>query len=157
VDCSRLEETNESSTETDSDSSETGGYTITIVVTHSHHPLLLVEIMAPLDFHSDSIRSAAINKVIKHLNVVGPTNQYADCLYAISAIGKKWRACYALKGKGSKDGHPVLDIAPVDSLNAASPDCWNADITSDDSWAALKRIVETIKGYVVSQEGQGNQ
>jgi len=152
------EETDDSSTETsDSDSSETGGYTITIVVTHSHHPLLLVEIMAPLDFHSDSIRSAAINKVIKHLNVVGPTNQYADCLYAISAIGKKWRACYALKGKGSKDGHPVLDIAPVDSLNAASPDCWNADITSDDSWAALKRIVETIKGYVVSQEGQGNQ
>ncbi len=104
--------------------------------------------MAPLDFHSDLTCSAAIGQVIEHLNVVGPTNQYADHLYAISAIGKKWRACYALKGKGSEDGHPVLDVAPADSLNAASPDCWNAEIMSDNSWAALKRIVETIKSYI---------
>ncbi|KAF8346748.1 hypothetical protein F5887DRAFT_1180665 [Amanita rubescens] len=134
------------------DSSETGSSTIAFVIKHSHHPLLLVEIMPPSDFCSDLARSAAIGKAIEHLDVVGPTNQYADHLYAISAIGKKWRACYALKGKGSKDGHPVLDVAPADSLNAASPDCWNAEITSDDSWAALKKIVETIKSYIAPQE-----
>lgn len=134
------------------DSSETGSSTIAFVINHSHHPLLLVEIIPPSDFCSNSARSAAIGKVIEHLNVVGPTNQYTDRLYAISAIGKKWRACYVLKGKGSEDGCPVLDVAPADSLNAASPDCWNAEITSDNSWAALKKIVETIKSYIAPQE-----
>ncbi|KAF8351357.1 hypothetical protein F5887DRAFT_1069079 [Amanita rubescens] len=140
-----FEETDNSS-ETDDDS------TITFIIRYSHHPLLLVEIAPPLDFCSDSTRSAAIVQAIEHLDVVGPTNQFADHLYAISAIGKKWRAYYTLKGKGSEDGHPVLDVAAADSLKAASPDCWNMDITSHDSWAALGRIVETIKSYVTSQE-----
>jgi hypothetical protein len=151
-------ETNNSA-ETD-DSAETDKYTITFVIKHSQHPLLLVEIMPPSDFQLDSARSAAMAQVIQHLDVVGPTNQFADRLYAISAIGKRWRACYALKGKGSASGQPVMDVAAANSLtnaspecwNNVSPECWNKDITTDDSWAALKRIVDTIKGYVDPQE-----
>jgi hypothetical protein len=69
-------------------------------------------------------------------------------LYAISAIGKRWRACYALKGNGSKGGRSVKGIAAANSLRSTKEDCWNPDITSNASWAALQSIVETIKGYV---------
>ena len=81
--------------------------------------------------------------------MIGPTNQQAERLYAISAIGKRLRAIYALKGKGIRDrgGHSVKGIAAVNSLRSADPECWNSDITSEASWEALKGIVETIKGY----------
>ena len=64
-------------------------------------------------------------------------------LYAISAIGKRWRACYALKGNGSIGGQPVKGVAEESSFWSANSECWNADITSEASWGAL----ETIKGY----------
>jgi hypothetical protein len=53
-----------------------------------------------------------------------------------------------LKGKGSKGSQPVKGVAIKNSLRSAHPECWNPDITSDASWAALQSIVETIKGYV---------
>jgi hypothetical protein len=62
-------------------------------------------------------------------------------------IGKKWRASYVAKGKGSQGGQPVKGIAAVNSLRSADPGCWNSDITSEVSWEALKSIAETIKGY----------
>ena len=71
-----------------------------------------------------------------------------DRLYAISAIGKKWRACYISKGSDSRGGQPVRGVANTDSLRSADIDCWNPDITSDESFTALQGIVETIKGYV---------
>jgi hypothetical protein len=111
-------------------------------------PLLLVEIMAPSHFQSDSRRHKAIDLVTNRLDEIGPNNLHADRLYAISAIGKRWRACYALKGKGSKGGQPVKGVAAKNSLRSAHPDCWNPDITSDASWAAFQSIVKTIKGYV---------
>jgi hypothetical protein len=126
----------------------TRGVTITFAVEHHHHPLLLVEIKPPSDSQLDSGRSAAIAQVINHLDEIGPNNLHADRLYAISAIGKRWRACYAFKGKGSKGGQPVKGVAEANSLRSAHPECWNPDITSDASWAALQSIVETIKGYV---------
>jgi hypothetical protein len=125
-----------------------GDVTIALVIEHHQHPLLLVEIKPPLDFQSDSGCSAAIAQVINHLDEIGPNNLHADRLYAISAIGKRWRACYALKGKSSKGGQPVKGIAEANSLRSAHSECWNPDITSDASWAALQSIVETIKGYV---------
>jgi hypothetical protein len=69
-------------------------------------------------------------------------------LYAISAIGKRWRACYTLKGKSSEGGHPVKGVAVKNSLRSPHPECWNPDITSNTSYVALQNIVETIKGYV---------
>ncbi|KAI0280425.1 ubiquitin-related domain-containing protein [Russula aff. rugulosa BPL654] len=98
---------------------------ITFVIEHHQHPFLLVDIMPPSKFQLHSGRRAATFRPLCHLNDIGPNNLHADRLYAISAIGKRWRACYALCGK-----------------------CWNLDITSDASWAALQSIVETIKGYV---------
>lgn len=118
------------------------------VVEHQQHPLLLVEINPPSNFNSDSGCAAAIGQVINHLDEIGPNNLYADHLYAISAIGKRWRACYTLKGEGSKSGQPVKGIATKNSLTSTHMECWNPDITSDTSWAALQSIVETIKGYV---------
>lgn len=53
-----------------------------------------------------------------------------------------------MRGKGSKDGQPVNAVAEASSLVSNSEFCWNLDVTSDDSWAALKSIVETIHGYV---------
>jgi hypothetical protein len=126
-------------------------YSINFVLEHDDRPLLLIEIKPPLDFQSDSGRSVAIAQVINRLDEVGPNNLHADRLYAISAIGKRWRACYTLKGKGSEGpqgGQPVKGVAIKNSLRSAHPKCWNPDITSYASWVAFQSIVKTIKGYV---------
>jgi hypothetical protein len=129
-------------------SRRTDDFTIAFVIEHHQRLLLLVEIKPPSDFQVDSGRGVAILQVIQRLDEIGPTNQHADRLYAISAIGKRWRACYALKGNGSNGGRPVKGVAETNSLKSAKPECWNADVTSNASWAALQSIVETIKGYV---------
>ena len=113
-------------------------------------PFLLLEVKPPSDFHLDQKREAAITQITKWLDVIGPTNPHPR-LYAISAVGKRWRMSYVAKGKGSKGGQPVKGIAAVNSLTSADPDCWNPDITSDSSWEALRSIVETIKGYTTWQ------
>ena len=121
---------------------------ITFVIEYNERPFLLVEIKPPLDFQSDSGRNAAITQVMQRLDEIGPKNMHADRLYAISSIGKRWRACYALQGSGSRGGQPVRGIATVNSLRSARPECWNPDITSDASWAALQSIVVKIKHYM---------
>ena len=75
-------------------------------------------------------------------------NQYADRLYAISVVGKRWRACYTLMGHGEEAGRPVKGIVTPNSYKSFRRECWNPDITSDTSWVALQGIVKTIKGYV---------
>jgi len=130
------------------DTRKTVDFAITFVIEHHQHPLLLVEIKPPSDFHVDSGREAAIIQVIQRLDELGPTNIHADRLYAVSAVGKRWRACYALKGSSSKGGQPVKGIAEGSSLRSAGPECWNPDITSDASYDAFQGIVESIKSYV---------
>jgi hypothetical protein len=121
---------------------------ITFVIEHHQHPFLLVDIMPPSKFQLHSGRRAATFRPLCHLNDIGPNNLHADRLYAISAIGKRWRACYALCGSNGEGGQPVKGVASKNSLRSPHPECWNPDITSDASWAALQSIVETIKGYV---------
>jgi hypothetical protein len=121
--------------------------TITFVIEHHQHPFLLVDIQPPSEFQSG--RCLAICNVICHLDDIGPINLHADRLYAISAIGKMWRACYTLKGNGIERGQCVKGIAESNSLRSGHPKCWNPDIMSNASWAALPSIVKTIKGYVV--------
>ena len=123
-------------------------FAIAFVIEHQRRPLLLVEVMPPSDFHLESGRECAIIQIIQRLDEIGPTNQHVERLYAISAIGKRWRADYVTKGNGSKGGQPVRGVAEVNSLQSAAENCWNPDITSDASWAALKGIVNTIKSYV---------
>jgi hypothetical protein len=123
-------------------------FTILFVIQNCELPLLLVDIKPPSDFHVESGREAAIIETIEHLDEIGPTNKHVERIYAISAIGKKWRACSVLKGEDSKSGQPVRGVAKTASLGSADPDCWNPDITSDESFTALQGIVETIKGYV---------
>jgi hypothetical protein len=118
------------------------------VIEHNHHPLLLVEIKPPSDFQLDRGRVNAIYQVIQRLDEIGPSNLHVDRLYAISAIGTRWRACYVLKGESSENGQPVKGIAARNSLKSTHMECWNPDITSDTSWAAFQGIAETIKGYV---------
>lgn len=121
--------------------------TITFVIEHHHHPLLLIEVKPPSHIHNETLREIAIAEISEHLHLVGPSNMYADQLYAISAIGKNWRACYALKGEGS--GQSVKGITKAKfSVLSGKKNAWNPDITSDASWKALQEIVETIKGYV---------
>jgi hypothetical protein len=120
----------------------------TVTVQHCELPLLLVEIKAPSKFHLESGRREAITQIIDRLDDIGPTNQHVQRLYAISAIGKRWRACSIAKGKKSKGGQPVRGVANTASLRSPDPDCWNPDITSDESFTALQGIVERIKGYV---------
>jgi hypothetical protein len=121
---------------------------ITFVIEHDLRPLLLVDVKPPSEFKLDSGRDGAIVQVIQHLDAVGPTNLHTDRLYAISAIGKMWRACYTLKGKGSECGQPVNPVAEEGSLRSADRACWSPDVTSDTSWADFESIVKTIKGYV---------
>ena len=123
-------------------------FSIDFVIEHHNYPFLLVEISPPSDFQSFAGRRLAISQVIAHLDDIGPTNLHASHLYAISAIGKRWRACYAFSGSGGEGGQPVEGIAAKSSLQSPSPECWNPDITSNDSWVAIQSIVETIKGYV---------
>jgi hypothetical protein len=134
-------------------SESTEDSSIDFVIEYQHRPLLLVEIHAPLDLQFDSGRRIAVSQVIVHLDEIGPTNQHADRLYAITAFGKMWRACYALRGSGGEGGQPVKGIAAKTSLLSVSPECWNPDITSEESWVALQGIVEIIKGYVTQQSG----
>lgn len=96
-------------------------FTITFVIEHHQRPLLLVEIKPPSDFHVESGREGAIIQIIQRLDEIGPTNEHLDRLYAISAIGKKWRACYVSKGKDSKGGQPVRGVANTASLRSADP------------------------------------
>jgi hypothetical protein len=116
------------------DTRKTVNFTITFVIGHHQQPLLLVEIKPPSDFKLDSGRDAA---VIQHLDEIGPNNQHADRLYAISAIGKKWRACYGYKGNGSNGGQPVTGVAEKNSFRSGEPECWNDDITSNASYAHM--------------------
>lgn len=104
---------------------------VNFVIQYHGHPLLLVDIKPPSNFQSDLGRNAAILQTIHHLDKIGPRNHYVDQLYAISAVGKRWRACYAPKGQGSEGAQPVKGIAKSDSLRSGSPECWNPDITSD--------------------------
>jgi hypothetical protein len=129
-------------------SHDTEDYTITFAIKRQlQPPLLLLNIMPPSDFHETYGQDGAIQQMTYYLDVIGPTNQQVERLYAISAVGKRWRASYVAKGKGSKGGQAVKGIAAVNSLRSADPGCWNPDITSEASWEALQSIVETIKGY----------
>ena len=98
---------------------------IMFAIERHHHPLLLVEVKAPLEFKLDSERYAAIVEVIQHLDEVEPNNlnQCTEGLYVISAIEKRWRACYTSKGKGSEDGQPVNAVAKGSSLRSAIVAC----------------------------------
>jgi hypothetical protein len=119
-------------------------------LTQMRAPLLILEVKPPSDFHLDQKREAAITQITERLDVIGPTSPHPR-LYAISALGKRWRASYVVEGEGSNGGQPVQGIAAVNSLRSADPDCWSPDMTSDSSWEALRSIVETIKGYGTQQ------
>jgi len=121
-------------------------FAITFNIGHHRRPLLLVEVKPGSHFDGVSDRENAIFQVTTRLDDVGPNNQHTDRLYAISAIGKRWRACYALRGNGSRYGQPVRGIAEINSLRYSEQGCWNPDITSDESWALLQSVVESIKG-----------
>jgi len=128
---------------------DTGSFddrSINFVIEHHQHPLLLVDIKPPSDFQSR--RDGAISRAIVHLDELGPKNLHAERLYAISAIGKRWRAFYVPNGSGINRGRSVRGIAAKSSLESSGPECWNPDITSDASWTALQSIVQMIKGYV---------
>lgn len=126
-----------------------GDLPIFFVIEHNNHPLLLVNVRAPNIFQLPSGRFYSRTETFAHLDFVGPTNDHSDRLYAISAIGKRWRAWYTPRGGTSENGRIVKGVARVNSFKTDNPDCWNPDITSDASWTALQSIVETIKGYVV--------
>jgi hypothetical protein len=120
---------------------------VSFVIERQGQPLLLLEVKPASDFHRDSGRADAISQVIQRLDEIGPTNRDVQRLYAISAIGKKWRAAYVTKGKGSRGGQPVKGVAELNSLRSSDARCWNPDITSDASYDALQSIVDTIKSY----------
>jgi len=121
---------------------------ISYVIKHQKRLLLLLEVKSESDFHSNSGRENAISQVIQRLDEIGPTNQDVQRLYAISAIGKRWRAGYVTKGNGSRGGQPVKGVAELNSLRSSDARCWNPEITSDTSYDALQSIVDTFKSYV---------
>jgi hypothetical protein len=120
---------------------------IPFVIEHNQRVLLLIEVNAPSKFQLAGARDFAISLVLQRLDEIGQDIQ-ADRLYAISAFGTGWRAWYTLNGNGSAGAEPVVGVGEVNSLKSAEPNCWNPDITSDASWAALQGIVEIIKENV---------
>ena len=131
-----------------SDSRRLDDFTTSFAIELNQHPLLLVEIKPSSDFQYDSGCNGAILQVLNCLDEIGPKNLHADRLYAISAIGKRWRACFSLKGNSSQGGQPVMGVTKKLSLSSAHPECWNPDITSDASYIAFQGIVDTIKSYI---------
>jgi hypothetical protein len=123
-------------------------FTFYFIIEHHYHPLLLINIRPPSAFKREFDRAYALYQVTSYLDDIGPTNLHGDRLYGISVIGKRWRACFILKGKSSKGRQPVKGVAIKNSLKSHHPECWNPDITSDASWMAFQSIVKTIKGYV---------
>lgn len=107
-----------------------------------------MEIKPPAAAELESSRAEALYQIINRLDEVGPTNTHIDRLYAISALGKKWRACYALKGTGSSSGRSVAIAGCPNSLSGHDVENWADDITSQDSFDAMEKIVTTIKGYL---------
>ena len=85
-------------------------YTISFVITCQRQPLLLLDAGFSSDFQATWARESANRQIIYYLDVVGLTNQHADRLYAISAVGKKWRAMYSM---GSHGGRSVKGIAEL--------------------------------------------
>ena len=123
---------------------------IPYVIVYNERPLLLLEIKPPSDFLLDAGRDAAIAQAIYRLDEVGLNDAHPEVperLYVISAMGKRWRAGYTLKGNGSGGAQPVTVVAEANSSRSANSECWNPDVLSDASYAALQSIVETIKGY----------
>ena len=126
-------------------------YAVAFVIEHhQNQPLLLLEVEPPNGFQFLWGRNAAVSQIKYRFDIIGPDNQHAERLHAISAFGKRWRASYIAKGKGSKGGRAVKDIGTVTSYSSSDPDCWNPDITSDASYEALHKIVDTIKGYITT-------
>jgi len=85
------------------DSTITNGQYITYVITPRRcpeHPLLLLEVKPPSDFHLDQKREVAITEITKWLDVIGPTNPHPR-LYAISRCWEKVEGelCYEGQGK----------------------------------------------------------
>ncbi|KAH9004719.1 hypothetical protein EDB86DRAFT_2885102 [Lactarius hatsudake] len=115
------------------DSTSDEDFIVTLVIEYKQRPFLLLEVKPPCDFRRVSGREGAIYQILELFDEVGPTNEHAERLYAISAIGKRWRAGYVTKGDGSECGHPVKGVAEVNSLNSA----------------AQTKIADTIKGYMV--------
>ncbi|KAH9066674.1 hypothetical protein EDB87DRAFT_448862 [Lactarius vividus] len=131
------------------DSTSDEDFNVTLAIGYKERPFLLLEIKPTCDFHLDSGKEGAINQIIDLFDEIGPNNEHIERLYAISAIGKRWRVGYVVKGHGSESGHPVDGVAKANSLKSAGPNCWNPDVTSDASWSALQEIVDMIKGYMV--------
>jgi hypothetical protein len=81
------------------------------------HPLLLLEVRYL------SSEEFSIIDFIEKLNEIGPTNQYAERLYDISVIGKRWRTVYVVseKGKRADEGLAFKGITQVSVLKSGNP------------------------------------
>ncbi|KAL4069151.1 hypothetical protein J3A83DRAFT_3490104 [Scleroderma citrinum] len=69
-----------------------------LIIEYHGHPLLLD--VKPPDFSLEGGRKYALAQILSFLDEAGPTNAYAERLYAISAIGKRWRACWVYQQGG---------------------------------------------------------
>ena len=78
----------------------TSNFTIAFVIEHNRAPCCS-STSSPhrISNFSRGAISPFINEVLQFLEEMGPKNHHADRLHAISAIGKRWKACYALKVK----------------------------------------------------------
>ncbi|KAJ7601195.1 hypothetical protein C8J56DRAFT_769097, partial [Mycena floridula] len=120
-------------------------FVVSFTIMHNSFPLILVENKPGFDFRLDSARERAMEQIIQRLDDLGPLNHHFERLYAIQTFGKKWRAAYAFRGRGSTGGQPVRDIAERPSLRSPNKECWNDNILSDSSYKAMETIVAQIK------------
>jgi hypothetical protein len=120
-------------------------FVVSFNIEGEHRPLLLLEVKPPSDFLHDSGRENALEQLLTRIEDLGPANHHASRLYAISAIGKHWRACYTSRGNGRRGSRPVKCVAEENSLKTANRTSWNSDIMSNASWKILYKIVNRIK------------
>lgn len=123
-------------------------FAVTFAIQFQEKPILLVEVKPPSAVAVESTRMEAIAQVLSLLDEVGPTNTSLDRLYAISALGKRWRACYATKGSTSQSGRSVAITGSSNTLRGHEVENWAPDIVSEESFNAMNEIVNTIKGYL---------
>jgi hypothetical protein len=113
-------------------------------VLYRGRPILLIEIKPPHFITTDSARHLALQQIRSRIDVVCPTVTWAESLYAVSIIGKDWRALCCPAGRRCGMAIPFqLDAESSATSNARV--CWTEDIFSSESYDKMQALVSLIK------------
>ncbi|KAL4072445.1 hypothetical protein V8B97DRAFT_366986 [Scleroderma yunnanense] len=81
-------------------------FAVTGFIAGDDRPLLIVEVKPPSAFSQRSGRKGTITQILRRLD------HHIDRIYAVSVIGKRWRACWVRRGGTGQGAVAVRGVAP---------------------------------------------